>query len=106
MPAIWLHAFVRLTATTPARLYGLYPRKGTIAVGSDADLTLWDRRRLVTVTHAMLHDRMDYTPFEGLTLRGWPMMTISRGELVMRNGEVFGREGRGLFLERRPGFDA
>jgi len=56
------------------------------------------------VTHAMLHDRMDYTPFEGLTIRGWPMMTISRGEMVMRNGEVFGREGRGLFLERRPGF--
>lgn len=97
-----LHAFVRLTATTPARLYGLYPRKGTIAVGSDADLTVWDPRHHVTVTHAMLHDRMDYTPFEGLSICGWPMMTISRGEIVMRNGEVFGREGRGLFLGRRP----
>ena len=98
-----LQAFVRLTATTPARLYGLYPRKGTIAVGSDADLTLWDPRRQVTVTHALLHDRMDYTPFEGLSIRGWPTTTISRGEVVMRNGEVFGREGRGRFLDRRPG---
>jgi dihydropyrimidinase len=97
-----LEAFVRLTAEMPARIYGLYPRKGVIAVGSDADLTMWDPDREVTVTHALLHDRMDYTPFEGLQLRGWPVRTIARGETVMRDGEVCGNEGRGRFIDRVP----
>ena len=100
---ITLHDFVRLTATGPARIYGLYPRKGSIAVGGDADLALWDPDREITVTQAMLHDRMDYTPYEGLRIRGWPVQTISRGEVVVRDGEVLAREGRGVFLARSPG---
>lgn len=95
-----LHDFVRLTSAAPARIYGLYPRKGTIAVGSDADLALWDPSQEVTVTHAMLHDRMDYTPFEGMRIRGWPVQAISRGEVVVANGQVLADEGRGVFLER------
>jgi dihydropyrimidinase len=95
-----LHRFVAVTATEPARLFGLYPRKGTIAVGSDADLALWDPQRHTIVTSLALHDRMDYTPFEGLHLTGWPIVTISRGEVIWAGGTVFGRAGRGRFLAR------
>lgn len=95
-----LSAFVRLTAAAPARIYGLFPRKGTIAVGSDADLVLWDTGREVVVRHGLLHDNMDYTPFEGMRLRGWPVTTISRGEVIVEDGQVRGREGRGRFVTR------
>lgn len=100
---IGLTDFVRLTATNPARIYGLHPRKGTIAVGADADLALWDPSRETTVTLDRLHDRMDYTPFEGMRLTGWPVLTLSRGETVMVGGEPRGAEGRGRFLERGAG---
>jgi dihydropyrimidinase len=97
---IGLERFVELTATNPAKLYGLYPRKGVLAVGSDADLVIWDPDRETTVTQWALHDRMDYTPFEGMTLTGWPVLTVSRGEVVGRDGEVRGEAGRGVFLPR------
>lgn len=95
---ISLNQFVALSATNAARIYGLYPRKGTIAVGSDADIAIWDPDREVTITHAMLHDAMDYTPYEGRTCTGWPVTTISRGEVVWNDGEVLGAVGRGDFL--------
>lgn len=94
-----IHRFVALTATNPARLYGLYPRKGTIAVGSDADLAIWDPEREVNVTISMLHDATDYTPYEGMTVKGWPEMTLLRGEVVHEQGEFRGRAGGGRFLE-------
>ena len=72
--------FVALTSSNPARLYGMYPRKGAIAVGSDADLAVWDPDREEVVSHAALHDAMDYTPFEGMSVTGWPSYTIARGE--------------------------
>jgi dihydropyrimidinase len=93
-----LRRFVDLTATAPARLYGLYPRKGSIAIGADADLVLWDPRREVTVRNADLHHNVDYTPYEGMSLTGWPVVTISRGEIVCRDGELLGVPGRGSFL--------
>jgi len=93
-----LQKFVALGATNPARIYGLYPRKGTIAVGSDADLVVWDTERRVTITNAMLHNATDYTAYEGMTVTGWPILTLSRGEVVWRDGEVLGRPGRGQFL--------
>ncbi|RWI87929.1 dihydropyrimidinase [Mesorhizobium sp.] len=93
-----IQQFVALTATNPARLYGLYPRKGTIAIGSDADLAVWDPGLEVEIKHEILHDAMDYTPYEGMKVRGWPMITISRGEVVCRNGEVTSSAGRGHFL--------
>jgi dihydropyrimidinase len=97
---IGLERFVDLTAANPARLYGLYPRKGCIQVGSDADLAVWDPEREVTVTQGVLHDRMDYTPFEGMVVRGWPVVTISRGAVIWMDGEVRGEAGRGRFVHR------
>ncbi len=93
-----LNRFVALTATDPAKMYGLYPRKGTIAIGSDADIALWDPHRQVTVSNAMLHHDVDYTPYEGMQLTGWPVMTISRGEVVWNDGKVTDAFGRGQFL--------
>ncbi len=78
----------------------MFPRKGTIAVGSDADLAIWDPELEVTVTNEQLHHRMDYTAFEGMRVRGWPVTTISRGEVVWRDGTVNARPGRGQFIAR------
>jgi dihydropyrimidinase len=95
-----LSRFVALTSTLPARRFGLYPQKGTIASGSDADIVLFDAGRVVEVTHGLLHEHVDYTPWEGWQVTGWPVMTLSRGELVMRAGEFTGREGHGRYLHR------
>jgi dihydropyrimidinase len=93
-----LNTFVALTATNAAKMYGLYPRKGTIAVGADADIAIWDPEREVTIHHDLLHDNMDYTPYEGMTVNGWPIATFSRGEAVWRDGKPAGKPGRGRFL--------
>ena len=93
-----LQRFVALTATHPAKLYGLYPKKGTIAPGSDADLTIWDPQWEVTVTNALLHHNVDYTPYEGMRLKGWPKLTLSRGEVVCEEGRPAAARGRGKFL--------
>ena len=95
-----LARFVALTAENPARLFGLYPTKGTIALGSDADLAIWDPEAERIVTQGALHDRMDYTPFEGLSLSGWPITTLSRGEPIVREGRVQATPGRGRFVPR------
>lgn len=94
--------FVRLTATNPARLFGLYPRKGTIAPGTDADLVLWDPKRKVTLNNAVMQHIIDYTPYEGMEITGWPVMTVRRGEVVMRFGKVQAEPGSGRFLARDP----
>ena len=95
-----LQTFVAITATNAAKLYGIHPRKGTIAVGSDADLVLWDPERKVTLSHDMLHDRCDYTPYEGRSFTGWPVMTLSRGTVLWDDGEVTAPAGHGRFLAR------
>jgi dihydropyrimidinase len=94
--------FVELTATAPARAYGLYPRKGTIAIGADADLVVWDRfepGQERTIRNENLHHAVDYTPYEGLKVRGWPALTLSRGEVVWDGQRAQGTPGRGRFLE-------
>ena len=93
-----VNTFVALTATNPAKLYGLYPRKGTIAVGSDADLVIWDRDRRVTISNDMLHHNCDYTPYEGMQLRGWPALVLARGEVVVDEGKLVAEPGQGQFL--------
>jgi dihydropyrimidinase len=97
---ISLQRFAALTATNHARLYGLYPRKGSIAVGGDADLTLWDPTMQRTIRQADLHHGADYTPWEGFEVTGWPIATFLRGRCVMRDGELCGGAPRGDFLER------
>ncbi|CAN7736599.1 dihydropyrimidinase [Variovorax sp. LjRoot130] len=91
-----LNRFVELTSTNPAKAYGLHPRKGTIAVGSDADLVVWEEREFV-LRNTDLHHNVDYTPYEGQRLRAWPALTIAGGELLW-DGQFHGRAGRGRFL--------
>jgi len=93
-----LNAFVALTATNHAKLYGLYPKKGTIAVGSDADIAVWDPERETTVTAGILHDNVGYTPYQGRRLRGWPVTVLSRGRIVAEGGRLAARRGSGVFL--------
>jgi dihydropyrimidinase len=90
--------FVALTATNAAKLYGLYPRKGSIAIGADADLAIWDPEGEATIANATLHHNVDYTPYEGVRVRGWPVTTISRGEVVWSDGKFDAPLGRGQFL--------
>ncbi|MFH1346261.1 MAG: dihydropyrimidinase [Pseudomonadota bacterium] len=95
-----LNRFVALTSTNHAKTYGLYPRKGTIAVGADADIAMWDPERKVKITHDLLHDGSDYTPYEGLEVTGWPVLTMLRGRVVVREGELVGQKGCGKYLPR------
>jgi len=98
---ISIHTFVGAFATNPARIFGLYPKKGTIAVGSDADLVLFDPVRTRVIDERRLHSRAGYDPFHGLEVRGVPVLTLSRGEIVARDGELLSRPGRGHHLKRR-----
>src|SRR5690348_2411721 len=93
-----LNRFVALTATNAAKIYGLYPRKGTIAVGSDADIAIWDPSAHVTVRAADIHDNVGYTPYEGMQLQGWPVTVLSRGRIVVDDGKLQAPRGSGMFL--------
>jgi dihydropyrimidinase len=93
---------VEAMSTAPAKLHGLYPRKGTIAIGSDADLVLFDDNRRETISQSRLHSRAGYEPCEGMEVVGWPVATFSRGELIARNGEIVAQPGRGQLLRRQP----
>ena len=95
-----LNRFVALTATNVAKLYGVYPQKGTIAVGSDADIAIWDPDLEQTVEHAMLHDNVGYTPYTGIKLKGWPTTVLSRGRIVVIDNELRAERGSGQFLAR------
>ncbi|WP_108262022.1 dihydropyrimidinase [Mangrovicoccus ximenensis] len=97
---ITLDHFVRLTAANPAKLYGLAPQKGDIAIGADADLVLWDAGRKVTLDNAVMQHAVDYTPYAGLEVTGWPVATYLRGTRAMQDGEVLAPEGAGRFLPR------
>lgn len=95
-----IERFVEVTATAPAKLFGLYPRKGTIAPGSDADLVVWDPRRTISLDAAALHMRVDYSPYEGRVVRGAPDLVLQRGCAVVERGTFVGRLGAGRFLRR------
>ena len=99
-----LNRFVALTSTNHARTYGLYPRKGTIAVGADADIAIWDPQKRVSITHDLLHDGSDYTPYEGREVTGWPVVTMVRGQVVVRDGKLVGARGHGSYLARNKSF--
>jgi dihydropyrimidinase len=99
-----LNQFVALTATNHARMYGLSHRKGAIAAGLDADIVLWNPERETLIASANLHDNVGYTPYEGRTIKGWPETVISRGRVVVADGELHAERGTGMFIARRtPG---
>ena len=98
-----IEKFVELTATAPAWLYGLAPRKGSIAVGADADLVLWDPERIVEITQGPRHDGAGYTPYAGRTLRGWPSTVLRRGTVIASDGRLTAEAGSGRFLPRTGG---
>ena len=90
--------FVALTSTNVAKMYGLYPKKGSIAIGADADLAIWETGLTRTIRNTDLHHEVDYTPYEGIPVSAWPVVTLSRGQAVWRDGVYHGQAGRGQFL--------
>jgi dihydropyrimidinase len=97
-----LHQFVELTSYRPARLYGLHPRKGSIAIGADADIVMWDLSSRTRIENQKLHHAVDYTPYDGVEVP-WPVHCLSRGELLVENGQYHDPPaGRGLFLPAGP----
>jgi dihydropyrimidinase len=95
-----VNRFVELVSTTPAKLFGLYPRKGTIAVGSDADMVIFDPNRKHTISAKTHHMRVDYSMFEGIQVTGMPSTVLSRGRVVVDNEKFLGRAGGGEFVKR------
>ncbi|MBO9101500.1 MULTISPECIES: dihydropyrimidinase [unclassified Rhizobium] len=101
-----LNRFVALSSTNHAKQYGLYPQKGTIAIGSDADIALWDPLRSVTITNDILHHGADYTPYEGLEVTGWPVRVILRGKTIVNGDSLKGTKQMGRYLQRPGGVSA
>lgn len=97
---ISLTKFVEVMATNPAKLAGLHPRKGTLAIGSDADIMVLDPEKEVTLSRDKLHGNTDYTPFEGWKVKGYPVTTISRGIVLVQDGQLVAKPGHGEFLKR------
>lgn len=97
---ISLNRWVEICATAPAKIFGMYPQKGILAPGADADVVVFDPDKEVTLTHSMLHEHVDYTPYEGMTLQGYPAVTIRRGEVLVQDGKFVGGKGGGRFLPR------
>ncbi len=97
---ITLNEFVALTSTNHAKTYGLYPKKGTIAVGTDADIAIWDPKRKETISQTLMHGGSDYTPYEGIAVTGWPVSTMLRGKFVVRDGKLTGKLGGGDYVAR------
>jgi dihydropyrimidinase len=98
-----LTRFVALTSSNPARLNGIFPRKGAIAPGSDADLVIFDARFTRAIDARELHMATDYSPYEGLAVTGWPQTVVAKGQVVIENGELVADPGPvGTFLPAAP----
>ncbi|MET4353935.1 dihydropyrimidinase [Bradyrhizobium sp. RT9b] len=98
-----LEKFVELTSTAPAKIYNLHPRKGSIAVGADADIAIWDPNRETVIADEMMHDLAGYTPFAGRKLKGWPVSVLSRGRVIIDGNKCLAEAGSGKFLARSGG---
>jgi dihydropyrimidinase len=99
---ISLNRWVALTSTDPARIFGLYPRKGSLAPGADADLVVFDPEVEVELSAEKLHERVDYSPYEGFRLHGYPRLTLRRGRVIVKDGHFLGAAGAGEYLPRNP----
>ncbi|WP_186429146.1 dihydropyrimidinase [Clostridium sp. BSD9I1] len=97
---ISINKFVEVCSTNPAKIFGLYPKKGTIQVGSDADIVIIDPDKEVKLSKDMLHENVDYTAYEGFKLKGYPIYTIARGEIVVKDNKFVGKKGYGNFMKR------
>jgi dihydropyrimidinase len=95
-----LNRFVEITSTAPARIFGMYPRKGTIAAGSDADIVIWDPKAEHTISAATHNMRCDFSMFEGYKVTGNARQVFSAGELIVEHGKFLGKTGRGNYLKR------
>jgi dihydropyrimidinase len=91
---------VELLATSPAKLFGLYPRKGTIAVGSDADIVVFDPEKKHTISAATQHSKTDYNLYEGIEVTGTPEVVLLRGQILVENDELVAEPGVGQFVAR------
>jgi dihydropyrimidinase len=96
-----INEFVKLTCTNPAKIFGMFPQKGTIKVGSDADLVIWDPTKMVEYGVQYSQQRTDYNLYEGFHLKGFPTMVFSRGDVVVDNGVWNGKPGRGRYISRK-----
>jgi dihydropyrimidinase len=98
-----VNKFVAWTATNPAQIYGLYPKKGTIAIGSDADIAIWDPKKRVTFQDKTVKDRAGFTPWKGRTVQGWPTTVLLRGDVLVSDEKLHAKPGSGKFLARKAG---
>src|SRR5262249_37396894 len=97
---ISLNRFVEITATAPAKIFGLYPRKGTLAIGADGDVVVWDPEKRHVLSQKTLHMRVDYSPFEGREVVGGPTHVLQRGRVIVKDGQFLGKPGQGQFQRR------
>jgi dihydropyrimidinase len=95
-----LHRFVQLVSTAPAKLFGVFPKKGTIAVGSDADIVIFDPNAEMTISADTHHMNIDYNAYEGMRVQGVPETVLSRGKVIIEKGKYVGTSGEGRFLKR------
>jgi dihydropyrimidinase len=98
-----LERLVQVMCENPARIFGMYPQKGTIRVGSDADLVLFDPRAGVQISQETQHSNASYTAYEGMNVLGQPVLSMQRGQLVLDHGEIRARRGQGRFMATRSG---
>jgi dihydropyrimidinase len=113
LPILWTYGvgigritpnqFVALTSTNPAKIFGLYPQKGALVPGADADLVIWNPRKKVRYGRDIAQHRTDYNLFEGWELTGFPELVLLRGQVIVENGQWLGKAGNGKFIKRQPG---
>jgi dihydropyrimidinase len=94
--------WVRLCAEAPARTFGLWPAKGSLRAGADADVVVWDPLRRHLLDAATLNMNVDHSPYEGMAVEGWPSLVLSRGRVVAADGEALGQPGWGRYVARAP----
>jgi dihydropyrimidinase len=98
---ISVNRFVELTSTNPAKLMGLYPKKGSITIGGDGDIVVFDPNTTMVFRHSDLHMNVDYNPYEGMEVKGVPTTVLSRGKVIIDQGKYLGKVGEGQFVPRK-----